>query len=1014
LQRGVWIEGRITDKRTGKGLPGELQYVVQKANPNRELGSSFVDERDRLQADDDGRFRIAAAPGLGYVGFRAFDHETYPRTDNIVTADGKRRKVDQSMIETASVTLIPSNYHVVAEVNPAAGAERYELNLQLDGGDVFKGRVVDTDGKPVQGFYYAGRLAQPFLWRPAKNDVFELVGYQPDSPRRLFFAHRERKLAGSATFSGELPKDLVVKLQPAGTVRGRLVDDDGTPLVNYELTQWYPPMRSPAEMARMSEATPLPPHSPAWQVGRYETGDDGRFEISCLAPGVEYRIQAFDRERMTRRGGQPRKPAGPLEKVIVVEPGQTLDLGDVRLADEAKSNTKPTGKQAKPAPAGNASVTPIPNKSSSDQHRVAIRGRVTGPDGKPAAGANVSAIGDSNRVGRGGDLNYDDEVLAETSTDGQGNYELIVAGVSSKSHRSAALVASATGASVAWRQLDLDAEKIDAPVELKAEQVIRGHLTDIEGKPASGIRMTITAVTPTTSGERSRDGVWYHNRVQRPAAWPTAVVSDEAGRFELHNIGSGYGVFIDIEGNDRFAPQSLAINRGMAEQRGERDGTYRPQFVKNLKPSEEAVIPLAPAQIFEGVVTYADTGKPAPHARLTVWASQQKFGSMSSIAGKGDADGRYRISPQPGIRFGVTAFPPDGTAYLAREAPAVDWEDAATRKQVDVQLPRGVLVRGQIVESKSGSPVAGASIQYVAEEQNKPSATDDIVTGWQAIQISDQDGKFEIAVLSGPGRLLVHGPVKEFVVKESTTRELSSGRIGGRRCYANAFYHVNPSPDASAIDVVIQLERAQKVGGKIVDEQGRPVNEAIVISRLITHPYFIQWRGDLNVQARNGQFELPGLAPDQETTVYFLDASRKLGATAKLKADGGSPTITLRPCGQAIARFADGEGEPLADFTSSLHMVVTPGGHRDDPVSSLAMKVGMLAEEADFVANIDRKNYWPGPRSDDNGQITFPALIPGATYRISGYENGKSVPKEFRVKAEQTIDLGKFVIDQRR
>ena len=59
------------------------------------------------------------------------------------------------------------------------------------------------------------------------------------------------------------------------------------------------------------------------------------------------------------------------------------------------------------------------------------------------------------------------------------------------------------------------------------------------------------------------------------------------------------------------------------------------------------MLALAPAQIFEGVVRYEDTGEPAPHARLTIWASQQKFGSMHSVPGKADAQGRYRISPTP-------------------------------------------------------------------------------------------------------------------------------------------------------------------------------------------------------------------------------------------------------------------------------------------------------------------------------------------------------------------------------
>ena len=34
LISGVWIEGRITDKQTGKGLLGRLAYYVKKESPN--------------------------------------------------------------------------------------------------------------------------------------------------------------------------------------------------------------------------------------------------------------------------------------------------------------------------------------------------------------------------------------------------------------------------------------------------------------------------------------------------------------------------------------------------------------------------------------------------------------------------------------------------------------------------------------------------------------------------------------------------------------------------------------------------------------------------------------------------------------------------------------------------------------------------------------------------------------------------------------------------------------------
>ncbi len=204
----------------------------------------------------------------------------------------------------------------------------------------------------------------------------------------------------------------------------------------------------------------------------------------------------------------------------------------------------------------------------------------------------------------------------------------------------------------------------------------------------------------------------------------------------------------------------------LPEQRPESDATYR-SLVRNVKPGEEAVLPLAPAQIFEGVVRLEDTGEPAPHARLTVFSSQQEqIGSWYGLPGKADAQGRYRINPHPGVRFWITAYPPDGVPYLVgiRKIRDINRNDGALVKQVDVSLPRGVLVRGRVVEAVTKSPIGGAMILYVPERRNNRNVTDDIIRGLERESSSrETDGAFEIAVLPGPGTLLINCPNRQFV-----------------------------------------------------------------------------------------------------------------------------------------------------------------------------------------------------------------------------------------------------------
>src|SRR5262249_11551952 len=149
------------------------------------------------------------------------------------------------------------------------------------------------------------------------------------------------------------------------------------------------------------------------------------------------------------------------------------------------------------------------------------------------------------------------------------------------------------------------------------------------------------------------------------------------------------------------------------------------------------------------------------------------------------------------------------------------------------------------------------------------------------------------------------------------------------------------------------------------------------------------------VPVRDGRFELRGCDPKRTYTVHFLDAKNKLGATAKLSvkgAGGKAVEVRLAPCGSAVGRLGDKEGKPIPNFRPLFYIAVRPGPKGPS---------GGPGGDSDFVANVDRLNY-PGGRSDADaeGRCRFPALIPGATYRILDYDF--KVVRELRVEPGQT------------
>ena len=157
-----------------------------------------------------------------------------------------------------------------------------------------------------------------------------------------------------------------------------------------------------------------------------------------------------------------------------------------------------------------------------------------------------------------------------------------------------------------------------------------------------------------------------------------------------------------------------------------------------------------------------------------------------------------------------------------------------------------------------------------------------------------------------------------------------------------------------------------------------------------------------------GRFSLAGCATGEEYPTYFLDPAKREAATVRLSAmstNNESVTVRLAACGTAKARFVNSkEGEPTPFIRPLLKMVVTPTALT---VDFLRLDAGMFSEDGVLVANFDGLNYRNAPTTDAEGRATFPALIPGASYRLNGRLGGPAQPsRPFLVGSGETRDLG--------
>ncbi|HMC67106.1 MAG TPA: hypothetical protein VKI65_19375, partial [Gemmataceae bacterium] len=161
------------------------------------------------------------------------------------------------------------------------------------------------------------------------------------------------------------------------------------------------------------------------------------------------------------------------------------------------------------------------------------------------------------------------------------------------------------------------------------------------------------------------------------------------------------------------------------------------------------------------------------------------------------------------------------------------------------------------------------------------------------------------------------------------------------------------------------------------------------------------------VELHDGKFALP--INDLAATYRLLiqDVDNGVGAVVDLngkQAEAGPVTVKLAKSGSATARFVDDKGKPLATYRPLIWAMLPPV---HTPSLTDLGNVGPQGPDSGFcemwLGRADPMHYGDGPVTDADGKITFPNLVPGATYRISKFD---ATAKDFSVKPGETVSLG--------
>jgi hypothetical protein len=198
------------------------------------------------------------------------------------------------------------NMNTIVEIVPKSGENSITCDLIVvpdDSVRTLTGIVLGPDGKPLADAQAAGAQVD--------GASFTVEDLKPNERRLLQFMHQDKKLAGFLIVQGNDKGPLRVRLEPWGTLTGRVVTAEGESLTGVRLVGCKTSQTEDGSAVYDFDMT-----SPI--------GHEGRFRIEGLTPGLKYELQ------VSKQGYAVDIIRGR-SKDLTIKAGETKDLGVVQV-----------------------------------------------------------------------------------------------------------------------------------------------------------------------------------------------------------------------------------------------------------------------------------------------------------------------------------------------------------------------------------------------------------------------------------------------------------------------------------------------------------------------------------------------------------------------------------------------------------------------------------------------------------------------------------------------------------
>jgi hypothetical protein len=646
-----------------------------------------------------------------------------------------------------------------------------------------------------------------------------------------------------------------------------------------------------------------------------------------------------------------------------------------------------------------------------------VSGQVLNPDGQPVAGAKLYTLRlPPNKPPS--DDNIETVVRGSSGPDGRFRFNAPKGELGTAADGSPLpILAAADGYGVNWSGTPKPGEELI--LKLVKDQPIAGRVLDGEGRPVANAAIRVLTLV-TGPDDRLDDFLagwkadWQSswNRGLKQTMPPSQAVrvtpTDRDGRFQITGAGVERLLRVEVKAPTTALAAFYVVARPGFDPKpyndaadGRRQGMMRvlgdtPQL---FGPTFDFVA--APGKTLQGVVR-AVGGPPVAGARVITGS-----GWSNAVAATTDAQGKFvltGLTKQP--NYSLHVMPDDKDALLARSVNVADTEGLQP-VTAEIELARGVLVSGQVIDRQTGNGVL-SGVRFVPLPENtffgKPGY--DSYRHERLMSTTDKDGRFRLPVLPGPGVLMVQAHSGEsldgqylnpyqlatFDDEGRKHVKVTEDGMGGYFAAAgnaleslmveHAVKYLDLAENANTVSVELSLHRGKTATVAIQDPDGRPLTGAIVGGMTaVPGGTFALTKAECTVYA---------LDPQKPRTLIFYHPDRKLGGQLTVRGDEPGPvTLKLLPTGTVTGRILDADGQPIAgaNVGASYQLIAASGLDR------------FLAPGREPI------------RTDKDGRFRLDGVVPEVKFVLSLrhgqiFLTGKPRIGVKDVQPGQTLDLG--------